>query len=84
MKTDLYTKIILTIIAVCLSINLIKEVPLFSSAEAHNYREIYRVPIPVNIVQISGSDLSREGGQLPVRVVGPVQVVEPVQVVVRE
>jgi hypothetical protein len=84
MKTDLYTKIILTIIAVCLSINLIKEAPWFSIAKAQDYREVYRVPLPVNLVQMSGSDLSQVGGLLPVRVVGPVQAVEPVQVVVRE
>jgi hypothetical protein len=74
MRTDLYTKIILTIIAVCLSINLIKDVSLVSKVEAQNYSEISRIPIPVNLVQINGSDLSQGRVLLPVRVVGPVQV----------
>lgn len=84
MKTDLYTRIVLTSIAVALSINLTRDVPLFPVAAAQDYdREIARVPIPVNLVRMSGSDLSLEGA-LPVRVGGAVQVVEPVQVVIGE
>ena len=34
MKTDLYTKIVLTVIAVCLTINVIKELNLVQPANA--------------------------------------------------
>src|SRR5690554_2900204 len=36
MKTDTYTKTILTIIAVCLTINVVKDFEIFPSAYAHN------------------------------------------------
>lgn len=34
MKTDLYTKIILTVIAVCLVITVVKDIPLLTTARA--------------------------------------------------
>lgn len=46
MKTDLYTKTILTIIALCLVVNIIKEVDLVPSAYASEPTEN---PIPINI-----------------------------------
>lgn len=65
MKTDLYTKTVLTVIAVCLTVNLLKEFEVIPSAQA-NTTAITQTPQPiaaqvapvdVNIVQISGKQI---------------------------
>ena len=67
MKTDMYTKVVLTVIALALTINLIKDFSLVPSAQASP------APIPepamvqqsgvvdVNIVQVNGHKLSPMG-----------------------
>jgi hypothetical protein len=50
MKTDLYTKIVLTVIAFCLCIIVLKDYPVVTKAIAASG------PVPVNIVQINGRD----------------------------
>ena len=63
MKTDLYTKTILTVIAVCLTVNLLKEFEVIPSAQA-NTTVTAPNPIPaptqsnvvdVNITHIAGT-----------------------------
>lgn len=62
MKTDLYTKIILTVIAVCLTVSLLKEFEIIPSAKANTAATTpsptptatQAVPVDVNIVQIAG------------------------------
>lgn len=50
MKTDLYTKTILTIIAVCLLLVVVKEIPLIPTVQAENDpQEVQRYGlVPVN------------------------------------
>jgi hypothetical protein len=69
MKTDLYTKIVLTVIAICLCLIVVKEVPYVSTAFAQNRTD----PVPVNIVQIGGKNfgpyqISSYSVALPVKV----------------
>ncbi|MDN3724087.1 hypothetical protein QRD02_06805 [Aequorivita sp. SDUM287046] len=58
MKTDTYTKTILTIIAICLTINLIKGFDIFPSAYASNKTEIKPMAevIDVRLVDINTYD----------------------------
>ncbi|MBL4662188.1 MAG: hypothetical protein JKY22_01170 [Flavobacteriaceae bacterium] len=63
MKTDLYTKTILTIIAVCLSISLVQQLEIIPTAYAADKVEALRLDLPtmsetidVRIVDISTYD----------------------------
>lgn len=47
MKTDIYTKTILTVIAICLVILVGKEVEIIPSAKATDVKEHFRL-VPVN------------------------------------
>lgn len=65
MKTDLYTKIVLTVIAVVLTVNLLKEFDFITTAQASAKAipdaAVITVPkeiIDVNIVKIDGWDVS--------------------------
>lgn len=80
MKTDLYTKVILTVIALCLSLNILKEFDIIPTVQA---KESVSVPAPapqavqsgtvdVNIVSVSGSSVWSDG--LPVHVKNTVDV----------
>ncbi|MEQ1595472.1 MAG: hypothetical protein ABL985_10280 [Casimicrobium sp.] len=53
MKTDTYTKCVLTVIAFCLLCLVVRDGPLVSTAHAQS-----RVPAEVNIVQIAGKTIS--------------------------
>ncbi len=68
MKTDLYTKVILTIIAVCLFCIVVKNTSFVSEA----YAEKKTSKIDVNIVEIGGFDLSTTSSMivppLPVKI----------------
>lgn len=68
MKTDVYTKIVLTVIASCLVYLVAKDMAFVGSAEAQS-----RSPIEVNIVEVagykfSGTDISSGYPALPVKV----------------
>lgn len=74
MKTDLYTKIVLTVIALCLTVSLLKEFEIISSAKA-DVAITAPNPIPtstqssvvdVNIVQVGGYGVRSE--PLPVKI----------------
>lgn len=78
-KTDLYTRIVLTVIAVALVGHLIKDIDLVSKAQASEpptspsveKREV----IDVNIVQVAGRDVSRNSlDAIPVNVRNTVDV----------
>ena len=67
MKTDTYTKTILTIIAICLTFNVAKDLDIIPSAYANNSEKISKIPdghkiVPVNqvmdvrLVNINTSD----------------------------
>ena len=67
MKTDTYTKTILTVIAICLTINVAKDLDIIPSAYANNSEKISKIPdghviVPVNqvmdvrLVNINTSD----------------------------
>jgi len=66
MKTDLYTKIVLTVIAVVLTINLLKDFDLITTARAGNPSAIIpanevvapKEVIDVNIVKVDGYSVS--------------------------
>jgi hypothetical protein len=65
MKTDLYTKSVLTIIAACLLSIAFRDVPLVSTAHAQSPQG----PLDVNIAEIGGSGGKvRVPGALLVRV----------------
>lgn len=74
MKTDLYTKIVLTVIAVCLTISLLKEFEIIPSAKANAAATIPNPiatatennVVDVNIVKINGYGVY--SGNLPVEV----------------
>lgn len=70
MKTDLYTKIVLTIIAVVLSINLLKDFDFITPANANNGSAVpaanitapkYEGVIDVNIVRVNGNSIGSYG-----------------------
>ncbi|PXV69224.1 hypothetical protein CLV62_101493 [Dysgonomonas alginatilytica] len=62
MKTDLYTKTILTVIAVCLTVNLLKEFEIIPAVQANTAATApapipaatQTAPIDVNITHIGG------------------------------
>lgn len=60
MKTDNYTKIILTIIAICLTINVIKDFEIFPSAYANETENVTEKPfsevLDVRLVDINTYD----------------------------
>ncbi len=53
MKTDKYTKIILTIIAICLTINIIKDFEFIPSAYANETEKISEVPVGYKLVPMN-------------------------------
>jgi hypothetical protein len=60
MKTDNYTKTVLTIIAICLSINVLKDFDIFPSAYANSSENIVETPVnsvmDVRLVDINTND----------------------------
>lgn len=73
MKTDLYTKVVLTVIAVVLTINLLRDINIITPAQAANVSSVqevqktnYKEVLDVNIVKIDGSSVSSSGGVLDV------------------
>lgn len=54
MKSDLYTKVVLTIIAVCLVVIAGKEIHIIANAQAYNDDVI-----KVNIVKVNGNNVYR-------------------------
>ena len=71
MKTDLYTKIVLTVIAVCLTINVVKELNVVQPVNAKTNETKLAAPessvVEVKIVGV-GTDLSTSL-PLPVKIV---------------
>lgn len=70
MQIDLYTKVVLTVIAACLVGLLLKDVPVVATADAQAIADAQ--PMPVNIVQIDGKpfvdrEVQGEMPALPVR-----------------
>ena len=62
MKTDIYTKIVLTVIALFLALNYFKETNFITSAQANTTElptlvKAKRDTIDVNIVQLNGQDI---------------------------
>ena len=65
MKTDLYTKTVLTVIAVCLTVNLLKEFEVIPTAKANTAATAQApqpiatqaAPVDVNISHIGGIEL---------------------------
>ncbi|QIK60491.1 hypothetical protein G7050_11895 [Dysgonomonas sp. HDW5A] len=65
MKTDLYTKTVLTVIAVCLTVNLLKEFEVIPTAKANTAAtsptpiptSTQAAPVDVNITHIGGRNL---------------------------
>jgi hypothetical protein len=55
MKTDAYTKIVLTVIAVALVVNLFKDTPVISTAHAQTYAGRIQ---KVDLVSVNGIPLS--------------------------
>lgn len=75
MRTDLYTKIVLTVIAVALTLNLVKDFDWITSAKAETAVTKPNIVasktegvIDVNIVSVDGSSVS--WGGLPVTING--------------
>jgi len=81
MKTDLYTKIVLTVIAVVLTINLVRDFAFVTPAQANTVSNLVNETkntgsdgvMDVNIVQLNGSRVSSSGmpaeiknGEVPV------------------
>ena len=77
-KTDLYTKVILTVIAVCLTVGLLKDFQIITPAhasapvtsiaeETQKQTKSKKEVIDVNIVQMAGTKIYWGNG-LPVRV----------------
>lgn len=69
MKTDLYTKVVLTIIAICLVCIVTKDVSFVPEAQAVGFSE----RVDVNIVSVAGynfnkADVDLSAPYLPVRV----------------
>lgn len=52
MKSDLYTKVVLTVIAVCLLVIAGKEIHIIPNAQAYNDEAI-----KVNIVKVNGNNV---------------------------
>jgi len=62
MKTDIYTKVVLTVIALFLALNYFKDTNLITSAQANTVElptmvKAKRDTIDVNIVQLNGQDI---------------------------
>jgi hypothetical protein len=53
MKTDTYTKIVLTVISICLSFNVLKDLQIIPSVQAMPENNV----IDINIKQINGRPL---------------------------
>ncbi|MFT4167988.1 MAG: hypothetical protein QM653_02560 [Dysgonomonas sp.] len=66
MKTDIYTKIVLTVIAIFLALNFFKEVNIIPTAKADTTatapapipNAVQSAPVDVNITHINGNSLS--------------------------
>ena len=57
MKTDNYTKTVLTIIAICLTINVAKEFEIFPSAYANEPKKPSDIPIGYKIVPVDETNV---------------------------
>lgn len=75
MKTDLYTKILLTVIALVLTLNLVKDLDWITTAKADNSASIANIAAPktdgvidVNLVSIDGRTVGSQN--LPVVIRG--------------
>lgn len=76
-KTDLYTKVVLTVIAVVLTLNFVKDVAFVTEVKA-SVPSSFPAPlaaqtdgvIDVNIVQVNGKDLTTESLKVDVARVG--------------
>ncbi len=74
MKTDIYTKIVLTVIAICLTISLLKEFDIITTAKADTTATApapiptatQSAPVDVNITHIDGDAITT--GTLPVTI----------------
>ena len=68
MKIDLYTKIVLTVIAACLLCLVFRDQPLLATARAQTTNT---VPMKVDVVAVNGNHVTGNGSgaSLPVRVV---------------
>lgn len=64
MKTDFYTKVLLTIIAICLSIITLKGVGIFPTASANSSSSINSMPRNYGMIPIN------EDGSINVHLVG--------------
>ncbi|WP_185154987.1 hypothetical protein [Dysgonomonas sp. HDW5B] len=72
MKTDLYTKTVLTVIAVCLTVNLLKEFEIVPTAKASTATDQTSQPtaiknetVDVNISQIGGVPITNHNPRNP-------------------
>ena len=63
MKSDIYTKIILTIIAICLTFNVLKDLDIVTVAKA-DVKNVNTTIIDVNIKEVNGRPFY--GNKLPV------------------
>ena len=72
MKIDLYTKVVLTVIAVCLVLLVFRDQPLVPTANAQALAG--DKPVNVNLAAVDGHRVSENTNlsSLPVRVVGSV------------
>ncbi|MFC7358548.1 hypothetical protein ACFQO1_12675 [Jejudonia soesokkakensis] len=55
MKTDTYTKVILTIIAVCLTLNVLKDFEILPKAYATEFENNLEIPIDYKLVPVNAS-----------------------------
>ena len=77
MKTDLYTKIVLTVIALLLTINLLKDFEFITSAKANTNIPVATSVTPqktesvidVNIVRIDGRSINSDGIDVNIKAV---------------
>ena len=76
MKTDLYTKIVLTVIAIFLGLNFLKEIEIISAAKANTIvtaqipqsTAVQAAPVDVNITHIMGEPLGKYWSYIPVTI----------------
>ncbi|WP_353123530.1 hypothetical protein [Dysgonomonas capnocytophagoides] len=70
MKTDIYTKIVLTVIAILLALNFFKEVNIIPTAKADTTatapapipNAVQSAPVDVNITHVNGYRITDEPG----------------------
>ena len=75
MKTDLYTKTVLTIIAIFLGLNFLKEIEIIPAAKANTTATAaptppaaQAAPVDVNITHIMGEPLGKYWNYIPVTI----------------